>query len=269
MVTPNSVAALRGLRNRLRPAFALAAAVSCLVAALWALSAPTGWPPLHARCLGAMLMSFSLALALARRAVDPAALRIPLLALASWSLASAGVAGLQAQHGWPWLLTAIGAAALLLARVDDDAPAPAQHADRAWAALALAALLSSLPLFVSAEAAARHWPWRIAPHFAAQYAPLFLACSVVAWQLARERRRYVRASAASGLLAWALGTLAASLWHAAAFRWANPLAWGWFTAFVVVALLAAQRLWPGWLRRRRAAWLGPRPHDSGTDWPRH
>jgi hypothetical protein len=258
------------LRNRLRPLFCSAAAVLTLLAGAALVIAPAAmlggrWPPLHARCVGAMLLSLAAALASARRALDPAALRMPLIVVAAWSLSSAALAWVDGAAWW-WGLVVVGVAALLFARIDSDPPAPAQHADKAWRAVALLAALVALMLFMSPQQASMQWPWRLAASFIAQYGPLFLAWGVAAWLVARERRRYVRAPVLWGLMTWAAGVVAVSLWHAAAFQWARPLAWLWFAAFIALGLLAAHRLWPEWPRRCGRA-LGLRPHDSGTNLP--
>lgn len=263
------------LRNRLRPMFCTAAAVAALLAGAALLIAPAAstavgggaWPPLHARCVGAMLVSLAAALASARRALDPAALRMPLIGLAVWSLSSAALAGASGTAWWMGGLAAIGSAALLFARIDSDPPAPAQHADKAWRAFALLAALVAALLFASPHNVAAYWPWRLAASFVTQYAALFLAWGPAAWLVSRERRRYVRVPVLWGLLTWAVGVLGVSLWHIAVFRWTQPQAWVWIAAFAAVGLLAAHRLWPAWPKRCRRA-LGPRPHDNGTDLPR-
>lgn len=265
-------APLLDLRTRLRPPFCAAAAVTALLAGAALLLAPAAlaggaWPPLHARCVGAMLVSLAVALGSARRALDAAALRMPLLALAAWSLSSAAPALWRADAPWAWALAAIGAAALVLARIDSDPPAPAQHADPAWRAVALLALLAAALLFAAAPRIAAHWPWRLAAALIAQYAPLLLGWGVAAALLSRERRRYVRASVLWGLLTWAAGTLVVSLWHVAAFNWARPLAWCWFAAFAALAVLALHRLWPAWPQHLRRV-LGHQSRDGGTRPPR-
>jgi hypothetical protein len=260
---------LLSLRDVSRPLFCVLVAWTALVAGAAMLIAPAAltagaWPPLHARCIGVMVLSLSVAIAVARRALDPAALRMPLIALAAWSLSSAALA--WAYGGalllWPWGLAAVGIAALLFSRVDSDPPAPAQHADKGWRLFALLALAVAVPLMSWPRGVVAQWPWRLAAPLVAQYGPLFLAWGVAAWLLSRERRRYVRAPVLWGLLVWALGVLAVSLWHAAAFAWARPIVWLWFATFSAVALLAAQRLGP------RALHLGRQSHDSGTRPPR-
>jgi hypothetical protein len=265
------------LRNRLRPAFCIAVAVAALMAGVLCVVAPAAltpwlgapWPPLHARCVGAMALSLAVALLLARRALDPAVLRLPLLALAAWCLSAAAVSWLGSGAAPPW---SVGAAVLgllsgLFAHIDNDPPAPAQHADRAWRAFALLALLLALLLMPWPGWVTSAWPWRLSAPFKAQYAPLFLAWGLAAWFVARERRRYVRAPVLWGLLAWAAGVLLASLWHAAAFDRNNPLAWLWFASFAALATLAAQRLWPHWPGRLRKT-LGLWSRDNGTKPPR-
>lgn len=206
-----------------------------------------------------MLLSLAMALASARRALDPAALRMPLIALAAWSLSSAALTGLTGGALWRWGLAAVGAAALLFSRIDSDPPAPAQHADGAWRTVALLGWVATLLLLSASQRVAALWPWRLAAAFVAQYAPLFLAWGVAAWLMSRERRRYVRAPVLWGLLTWSVGVLSVSAWHAAAFRWTSPLAPAWFAVFAALALLAAHRL-------RKT--VGLQPHDSGTGPPR-
>jgi hypothetical protein len=167
-----------------------------------------------------------------------------LLTLATWGLSAAAVAwaGGHAGLALPWGAGALGMAALLLARIDSDPPAPAQRADLSWRVFAVSALLLGLYLLLGPQAGAQPWPWRLAAPFRAQYAPLFLAWGVAAWLVSRERRRYVRAPVLWGLLTWALGVLLAWLWHAAAFQPGDPLAWLWVGGFAALAALASKRL---------------------------
>lgn len=260
------------LRARLRPAFCAALAVAALLSGAALVWAPAvllcgAWPPLHARCIGAMLVSLSVALTAARRALDPAALRTPLIVLAAWSLSSAVLALAGGAAPWVGLLLAVGGAALVFSRVDGDPSAPAQHADKVWCAVALLALLLAVALLAAPQRVAAFWPWRLAAALIAQYAPLFLGWGVAATLLSRERRRYVRAPVLWGLLTWAGGVLLVSLWHAAAFAWAEPSAWLWFGGFAALAGLAAQRLRPTWPQRLGLA-LGLVSHDKGTCRPR-
>ncbi len=259
------------LCSRLRPAYCAAVMWTAFVAGALAVLAPAAllgsvWPPLHARCIGVMALSMAVAMATARRALDPAALRVPLLALSWWSLPTAALAwtGDGMSLPWLWFFAAVGGAALALAHIDGDPPAPAQHADRAWRGFALLAMLVAVPLLLSPPSVVALWPWRLGAPLVAQYAPIFLAWGAAAWLIARERRRYVRAPVLSGLLVWSLGVLLVSLWHVAAFRLASAPAWLWFAAFAVLALLVTHRLWPTWPQRVRKA-LGPRSHDCGTD----
>jgi hypothetical protein len=261
------------LRDRLRSLFCAGVGCVLLIAATVCALAPAAltpllgapWPPLHARCVGAMALSLAVALLLARRALDPAATRMPLLALAAWCWSAVAVAWTRGGAGqaWPWGVAVLGAAALVFARIDGDPPAPAQHADIAWRVFALLASMLALGLLLWPLVGVMPWPWRLPAPFMAQYAPLFLAWAAAAWLASRERRHYVRAPVLWGLLSWAVGVLLASAWHAAAFARSNPLAWLWFAGFAVLAALAANRLVPNWpLRLRRA--LGLQPHDSGT-----
>jgi hypothetical protein len=270
-------ARLLDVRNRLRSLFCAGVAAVALVAGTACVLAPaaltpllgTPWPPLHARCVGAMALSLAVALLMARRAIDPAATRMPLLALATWCCSAAAVAWARggAALAWPWGVAVLGGAALVFAHIDSDPPAPAQHADIAWRVFALLALMLAMALLPWPGVGAMPWPWRLPAPFMAQYAPLFLSWGMAAWLVSRERRRYVRAPVLWGLLAWATGVLLASAWHAAAFQRGNPLAWAWFAGFAVLAALAAHRLLPAWPQRLRSA-LGRQPHDSGTSPPR-
>jgi hypothetical protein len=89
-----------------RPAFGAAAACIAFAAGAALLIFPPAsallgrgaWPPLHARCIAVMALSIAAALWLARRAQDPAAMRIPLLALAVWALTSV-LAGMRIAAG--------------------------------------------------------------------------------------------------------------------------------------------------------------------------
>jgi hypothetical protein len=260
------------LRARLRPAFAAFIAGAAMLPGAVLVLAPAAltrgvWPPLHARCIGVMLVSLAVALASAQRALDPAALRMPLVVVAGWALSSAVPALAGSGAPWAWALVGAGGAGLLFARIDSDPPAPAQHPDRAWLAVALLALLAGLGLLAAASHAATHWPWRLSAAQVAQYGPLFLAWGLGAWMVSRERRRYVRAPVLWGLLAWCGGVLSVSAWHVGAFRWSQPLAWFWFAGFAALGLLSAQRLWPAW-RPRWLRVLGLESHDSGTTRPR-
>ena len=264
------------LRNRLRPVFCFGAAVATLMAGVVCIVAPAAltpwlgapWPPLHARCIGAMALSLALALLLARRALDPAATRMPLLALAAWCLSAAAASWIGSGTAPAWALgvAVAGLLSLLFAHIDGDPPAPAQRADAAWRVFALLAWMLALLLLWPRPGTAL-WPWRLAAPFMLQHAPLFMAWGLAAWFVARERRRYVRAPVLWGLLAWAVGVLLASLWHAAAFQRGNPLAWLWFAGFAALTALAAHRLWPLWPAHLRQT-LGLWSRDSGTRPPR-
>jgi hypothetical protein len=269
------------LRNRLRSLFCASVAAVALAAAAVCMLAPaaltpllgTPWTPLHARCVGAMALSLAVALLLARRGFDPAATRMPLLALAAWCGSAAAVAWTSSGSAavvWPWGVALLGGAALVFAHIDGDPPAPAQHADIAWRVFALLALMLVTVLLLWPRVGVMPWPWRLPAPFMAQYAPLFLAWGLAAWLVSRERRRYVRVPVLWGLLVWAVGVLLASAWHAAAFARSNPLAWLWFAGFAALAALAAHRLWPAlpaWPQRLRRA-LGLVSRDSGTRPPR-
>jgi hypothetical protein len=269
-------ALLSALRNRLRPAFCAVVAWTALLAGAVCVLAPaaltpllgTPWPPLHARCIGATALSLAVALLMARRALDPAATRMPLLAVAAWCLSAAAAMwiGSGTVKAWAVGVAALGLIALLFAHIDSDPPAPSQHADMAWRAFALLVLVLAAALLWP-RAGIPPWPWRLPAPFMLQYAPLFMAWGAAAWLVARERRRYVRAPVLWGLLVWATGVLLASLWHAAAFARNNLLAWLWFAGFAALAALAAHRLWPLWPARLRRT-LGLWSRDSGTRPPR-
>lgn len=234
-----------------------------LLAGVAGVLAPTvllgaAWPPLHARCMAVTALSLAVALALARRALDPAALRMPLLALGCWCLSIAGLGwfGGGAWVLWPWALVAAGAAALVLAHIEGDTPAPAQHADRGWRAFAVLAMLAAVPLLLVSRGLAPYWPWRLSASLMAQYAAMFLAWGAAAWGMSRERRRYVRMPVVWGLLVWAAGILLTSLWHLAAFKLHSLPAWLWFAAFTTTAAMAACQVWPkGWQAGHRALGL--------------
>ena len=250
--TPASVHGLSALRARLRPAFGTGTMWAAGLAGAGGVVAPgllagSAWPPLHARCMAVTALSVSVAIAQARRTLDPAALSMPMLALAAWCLSAAAPALIGGGDGGPWhgALAAVGLLALGLARDDGDTPAPAQHRDRAWTAFAVLALLVALPLLIVPGAVAPFWPWRLDAALVAQYASMFVAWSVAMWRLSRERRRYIRLPVVWGLLVWALGVLASSLWHLSAFRWNGPSAWLWLAAFTTTGVLAALRIWPG------------------------
>lgn len=250
-------------RARLRPAFSAGAMWATGLAGVAGVIAPgvlTGsvWPPLHARCMAVTALSLSVALALARRTLDPAALQMPLLALGCWLLSTVvlswvGGSALSVLHG---VLAALGVAALALAAIEGDTPAPAQRPDRSWRWFAGLALLVALPLLIMPRGMAAHWPWRLSAPLVAQYASMFFAWGVAAWLVSRERRRYVRMPVVWGVLVWAAGVLLTSLWHLAAFRLQSPPAWLWFTAFAVTAAMAVHQVGPAGGRRLRRL-LGP------------
>jgi len=250
-------------RARLRPAFSAVAMWATGLAGAAGVMAPAVlaggvWPPLHARCMAVTSLSLCVALALARRTLDPAALHMPLLALACWllsivALTWVGGGVLSLLHG---MLAALGLIALALASIEGDAPAPAQQPDRTWRSFAVLALLVALPLLIVPRGTVPYWPWRLSAPLVAQYASVFLAWGVAAWLMSRERRRYVRMPVLWGVLVWAAGVLLTSLWHLAAFRLQSPSAWLWFAVFAATAAAAARHLWPtgGWHPSRH---LGP------------
>lgn len=251
------------LRARLRPVFSAGAMWAMGLAGVAGVLAPAAlignaWPPLHARCMAVTAFSLCVALALARRTLDPAALHTPLLALGCWLLSAValtwvGGGVLSVLHG---ILVALGGVALALAPIEGDTPAPAQHPDRSWRSFAVLALLLALPLLVVPRSMVAYWPWRLSAQLVAQYAAMFMAWGVAAWLVSRERRRYVRMPVLCGVLVWAAGVLLTSLWHLSAFRLRSPPAWLWFVAFAATAAMAAHHLWPaGWRHPRRL--LGP------------
>jgi hypothetical protein len=239
---------------------AVAAAACGGALLLWpALSSalPTGLlPPLHARCVGVMHLALAVSLWSARRRVDAAAARLPLLLLVTWGGASV-LAALVAQRAAPgqfWLagmgLAAAGAAWLRLG--DAEVNAPAERAGRAWVILAAVAGALAAALLLTPERAAVYWPWRMAPVQAAAYGAPLLGFAAMAWAAARERRRYVREPAVQAWLTLALGILAESLLHRPLFDLARAATWLWFAAFAAVLAWAVtqQDRWP-WHGARR------------------
>jgi hypothetical protein len=211
MTTP-----LLTLRARLRPVFCTGLTWATLLAGAAGVLAPaalmgSAWPPLHARCVGITALSLAVEMARARRALDPAALRMPLLALACWCLSTVALAwsGGNASSFWPCALVIVGVAALAFAQIEGDTHAPAQHADRVWRSFAGLAMLVAMSLLIAPRGMLPYWPWRLSAILVAQYAPMFLVWGAAAWLMSRERRRYVRMPMLWGLLVWAAGVLLA------------------------------------------------------------
>jgi hypothetical protein len=248
--------ALRRFRRRVRPIFGTTLAVVALLAGVTLLLAPSllaggAWPPLHARCMGAFALSLAASLLMARRESDPAALRLPLVAFTCWSTTTASA---LLMHGvvsveWPGVLVGLGALSMLLAKIDDDPPAPAQHADRHWRTVAGMALLVGVPLLARPGTMSLVWPWNLKVALVAQYAPMFLSWGLAIWLMARERRRYVRLPVMGGVMVWAGSVFLASLWHRAAFTSGRVAGVLWFVAFAVTVGLAASQLF-----RPRGRW---------------
>jgi hypothetical protein len=202
-------------------------------------------PALHARCLGVLHLALACGLWSARRRLDEAAARLPLLLLGTWS-ASAIAAALiadQTPAGMAWLgcmaLTACGAVGLLVS--DESIAAPAERLDLSWAALGLGAGALGAALLLLPELAARHWPWRMAASQAAAYGAPLLGFGTMAWAAARERRRYAREPALQAWLALSAGFMAASLLHHELFAAARTATWVWFGLLAAVAAWAAAR----------------------------
>jgi hypothetical protein len=203
-------------------------------------------PPLHARCIGAMLLAQALAWLLALRERDSACLRIPLaqalataLALVLTPLARGATPDVPALGGA--LLAACGSAALLWH--DRMLQAPAERADPALLTAGSALALAAAALALAPAWVAQAWPWTLPARAAALYAAAFAGWGTAAAMLARERRRAARRLALIGLLALGLGVVVASLRHLEAFHQPAGAA-AWVGAFAALAALAAWRLRP-------------------------
>lgn len=217
----------------------------------------SGWlpvgemPALHARCVGVVHLALACGLWSARRRLDAAAARMPLLLVSAWG--TAALAAVLIAHpslaGKVWLacmVLATGCALWLLVG-DEDVIAPAERLDVGWAALALAAGAIGTALLLLPDMAAASWPWRMHPAHAAAYGAPLLGVGAMAWAAARERRRYAREPAMHTCLALASGLLAASLLHRELFAATRVVTWLWFGLLLAVAAWAAAQ--QGWLQR--------------------
>lgn len=208
-------------------------------------------PLLHARCIGVLHLALACGLWSARRRLDAAAARLPLLLVSTWGAAAfaAALVAPQSDAGKAWLagmgLAAAGAMWLLVHA--EALTAPAERPDVAWAALAFCAGAIGTALLLLPAMVAAHWPWRMdAAHAAAYGAPL-LGIGAMAAAAARERRRYAREPAMHACLALSAGLLAASLLHRELFGATRIVTWLWFGLLVAVAAWAAAH--QGWIQR--------------------
>lgn len=203
-------------------------------------------PPLHARCLGAMLAAQALTWLLATRERDSACVRIPLAQAVTTALAAllapllrgeplAGAVALAA------LVAAGGGSALLWH--DRALQAPAERADAALAATAVLLGLATAALALAPAWSALAWPWALPPRAAQAYAAVFAAWSAGAAMLALERRRAGRRLTLIGLCGLGLGVAVVSLAHLPAFHQPAGAA-AWIAVFLALAVLAALRLRP-------------------------
>lgn len=209
-------------------------------------------PALHTRCIAVLHLALACGLWSALRRLDEAAARMPLLWVSGWGAAAAAAVVAtapladQSLSGQVWLacmvLAAAGAVWLLIN--DDGIQAPAERLDLAWAALALGAGGAGAALLLWPDWSAAQWPWRMAPGQAAGYGAPLLGLATMAWEAARERRRYARQPALHACLALAAGLLYASLLHHELFVAARAATWLWFGVLTTVAAWAAARLGP-------------------------
>lgn len=201
-------------------------------------------PPLHARCVGAMLLAQGLVWLLALREHDSACVRIPLAqALAA---ALAGVLAPLARGATPdlaagGLAAGVAAGSALLLWHDRMLQAPAERTDPALAGAGAVLALGAAALALAPGWSAAAWPWTLPSRAALAYAVGFAGWGTGAAMLARERRRGARRLALWGLGVLGLGVAAVSLLHLRSFASAAG-ATAWTAAFVALAGLAAWRL---------------------------
>lgn len=201
-------------------------------------------PPLHARCLGSMLLAQGLVWLLALREQDSACVRIPLAqALAA---ALAGVLAPLARGVTPGLAASglaagVAAGSALLLWHDRTLQAPAERADPALAGAGTVLALGAAALALAPGWSAAAWPWTLPARAALGYAVGFAGWGTGAALLARERRRGARRLALWGLGVLGLGVAAVSLLHLPTFASAVG-ATAWIAAFAALAALAAWRL---------------------------
>lgn len=203
-------------------------------------------PPLHARCVGAMLLAQGLTWGLALREQDSACVRIPLAqalaaALAAWLAPLArGIA-----PGWAagaLALAVAGGSAMLLWH-DRTLQAPAERADPALAGAGALLALVAAALALAPGWSAAAWPWTLPARAALAYAVGFASWGTGAALLARERRRGARRVTLWGLCALGIGVAAVSLMHLPTFASEGGAA-AWIGGFAALAAVAGWRLRP-------------------------
>lgn len=229
---------------RLAAAVAASWAVMLLVGPEHSRWLPSGeLPALHARCIGVLHLALACGLWSALRRLDEAAARMPLLWVSAWGAAAVATALLanQSATGQVWLACMVLAAACAAWMLihDDGLHAPAERLDVAWAALALGTGAAGVALLLWPDWAAARWPWRMAPAQATAYGAPLLGVATMAWEAARERRRYARQPALHACLALAAGLLCASLLHHELFVATRAATWVWFGVLTTVAAWAA------------------------------
>lgn len=253
---------------------ALGASAPGLIALLMPGTAALPWllAPLHGRCIAVMQLVLLLPLWRAWRSGDPALERAPLRALTASSAGSAfgllAIAAVQRELppitlAWLLVFALLGGGAEWLTRAAHELQAPAERPDRAWFVIAGLAGGLSLALLVAPAAMATLWPWRMGPTLAAAYIGPFAALGALAFQLARERRAYVRRVLLLALLTLPLAVLGVSAWHLSAFN--KPSAVLWFATFAALAALATWRLATlpdRYHPRSRSGRSRPSPFDS-------
>jgi hypothetical protein len=200
-------------------------------------------PALHARCIGVLHLALACGLWSALRRIDEAAARMPLLWISVWGATAVATAPLASQSfaGQVWLtcmVLAAGCAVWVLLN-DDGLHAPAERLDVAWAALALGTGAAGAALLLWPDWVAAQWPWRMAHTQAAAYGAPLLGIAAMAWEAARERRRYARQPALHACLALTAGLLGASMLHYELFVATRTATWVWFGVLITVAAWAA------------------------------
>lgn len=204
-----------------------------------------GLPPLHRRCLAAMLAAEALAAALASRDGDLAHLRIPLALAGTTAAGLAAALSMSAGAAGAWLPALLAGACGALLFSDRELRAPAERPQPLLLALALAAAATAALLALQPALAARAWPWPLPPLAATAYAAHFAAWAVALALLARERRRGARQHTLWALALLGAAVVLASLLHAGAFHHASGRA-AWIAGFGGLTLVALQRLRARW-----------------------
>jgi hypothetical protein len=209
-------------------------------------------PPLHARFIGAIYLSavFLMGAAMLARKYDEA--RVPTIIVSTWtgalfiiSLFYLGEFDFSRGPVWFWFAAYISYPiigywiAWTQRGAYDESSAPSLPTWIRTYFLVQGAILTflALALFFTPDFMLTIWPWNVTRMLAQIYSGPFLSFGVGSLALSRQRTWSQIRIAVVGILALALGVLAASTIHRSLFTTSNPSTLVWFGGFSLVALI--------------------------------